>query len=66
MELKGEQDAVVLKVQEAEARIKAKVGAAKARLEGDMEDLLITSNANILKYHGLSWLDDSPTHFHNA
>ena len=60
--LRTERDAAVAKVQAVEAEVEEKVQHAEARLEADIEDLLITYNANVLKHRNLAWLQDYPVH----
>ena len=49
-----------------ETEVEEKVKSAESRLETDIEDLLITYNANILKYRNLALLDNYLTHLYNA
>ena len=64
--LRTERDAAVAKVQAVETEVEEKVQQAEARLEADIEDLLITYNANVLKHRNLAWLQDYPVHLRSA
>ena len=64
--LRTERDEAVAKVQVVEAEIEERVQQAEAMQEADIEDLLITYNANVLKHRNLAWLQDYPVHLHSA
>lgn len=64
--LRGERDATTLKIRKVEAKVEDEVRMAKARLEADIEDLLIIYNTNVLKHRNLTWLHNYPTHLSNA
>lgn len=64
--LRDERDATTLKIQEAEAGVENEVKMAETRLETDIEDLLITYNANVLKHRNLTWLDNYSSRLYNA
>lgn len=64
--LKNERDAAYLMALEAEARIESKVKAIEARMEDELEDLMVLYNANILGNHNLNWIEDYPFHLYKA
>lgn len=66
MVLRGERDMTAPRIQEVEAKVEDEVKMARSRLEADIEDILITYNANVLKNRNLAWLDNYSTHMYNA
>ena len=64
--LQRERDVAMEKVRKFEAEVGERVRLAETRLEADIEELLVTYNANVLRHRDLAWLDDYPTHLYNA